>query len=50
MLFDNQVDGIEDPNAAIAHAAGIVNLAPAAWFLPFRDVADVTTRPAATIV
>lgn len=35
MLFDSQLDGIEDPKDATNQALGMVNLAPLDWFTPF---------------
>ncbi|MFF5188772.1 hypothetical protein ACFY30_34240 [Streptomyces sp. NPDC000345] len=35
MLFDNTLDGIEDPSNGIHQAMGMVNLAPNEWFAPF---------------
>jgi hypothetical protein len=35
MLFDNTLDGIEDPDNDIHQSMGMVNLAPHEWFAPF---------------
>ncbi|MCX4461155.1 hypothetical protein OG585_47220 (plasmid) [Streptomyces sp. NBC_01340] len=35
MLFDNTLDGIEDPGNDIHQSMGMVNLAPHEWFAPF---------------
>ncbi|MEV7157263.1 hypothetical protein AB0N77_21990 [Streptomyces misionensis] len=36
MLFDAQLDGMEDPDSGIHQAMGMVNLAADEWFEPFR--------------
>ncbi|MEU5632224.1 hypothetical protein ACH47C_23945 [Streptomyces rishiriensis] len=40
MLFDNTLDGIEDPDNGIHQAMGMVNLAPNEWFAPFEHGRD----------
>ncbi|MFE7958645.1 hypothetical protein [Streptomyces sp. NPDC057413] len=35
MLFDNSLDGIEDPQGDIPQSLGMVNLAPSDWFSAF---------------
>lgn len=40
MLFDNTLDGIEDPGNGIHQAMGMVNLAPNEWFAPFDQGRD----------
>ncbi|MBC2868610.1 hypothetical protein [Streptomyces mexicanus] len=35
MLFDNSLDGIEDPEGDVHQSLGMVNLAPSDWFAPF---------------
>jgi hypothetical protein len=37
MLFDPQMDGIEDPESDLGLHMGVVNLHPADWFMPFRS-------------
>ncbi|MFB7345539.1 hypothetical protein ACFCZ6_36425 [Streptomyces hydrogenans] len=36
MLFDAQLDGMEDPDSTVHQAMGMVNLAADEWFEPFR--------------
>ncbi|MFF8618630.1 hypothetical protein [Streptomyces sp. NPDC015350] len=36
MLFDDRLDGLEDPDSDIHQAMGMVNLAADKWFEPFR--------------
>ncbi|MFC9337385.1 hypothetical protein ACFT0G_02945 [Streptomyces sp. NPDC057020] len=36
MLFDAQLDGMEDPDSEVHQAMGMVNLAADDWFEPFR--------------
>ena len=38
MLFEPELDGIEDPDNDINQIVGMVNLRPADWFRPFRGV------------
>ncbi|WP_309052866.1 hypothetical protein [Streptomyces sp.] len=35
MLFDDSLDGIEDPAGDLYQSMGMVNLAPQDWFVPF---------------
>ncbi|MEY9839358.1 hypothetical protein [Streptacidiphilus sp. EB103A] len=35
MLFDDRLDGLEDPGSELNQAMGMVNLAPLDWFSEF---------------